>query len=175
MPKTRSKVDKPAPNKKKASAKGKAKVDETLRHEEKEPEVAEEAAKEKSPEVVVKEEQDPQDDLKIPESSGGLAENTDYIALTSALALLTRQQETSKRDLVRLSQMRQQAVDEPEQFLEKVKSGEVSFPKGLFVTMVPKIDWTQYDFENRELDAAVVRQRKESEKGVVEAVPLFNQ
>lgn len=108
-------------------------------------------------------------------ASPNLAENSDYIALTSALSMLTRQQETSKRDLVKLSQMRQQAVEQPEQFLDKVKDGQVAFPKALYVTMVPSIDWNQYDFENRELDAAFERQKKASKQGVVEEVPLFNQ
>lgn len=184
MVKPRSKVEKPS-SKKKTSGKDKSKSEVVMKVEQHEGDETEEQVEEKekyeevekSPQVNVKEEDTPQEALNSPEvsQSSELAENTDYIALTSALSMLTRQQETSKRDLVKLSQMRQQAVEQPEQFLEKVKSGQVSFPKALYVTMVPSIDWNQYDFDNRELDAVIGRQRKESEKGVVEEVPLFNQ
>lgn len=148
---------------------------EHLENEEEDTEKPEAAGE--TPQALVKEEYTLDDDFESLEKSpsSDLAQNTDYIALTSALSMLTRQQETSKRDLVKLSQMRQEAVEQPEQFLDKVKDGQVAFPKALYVTMVPSIDWNQYDFENRELDAAFERQKKVSKQGVVEEVPLFNQ
>lgn len=177
MVKPRSKVEKPV-NKKKAAKKEKNKPEE-LKVEENEAQPKEKALEEvaKTPETEIKEEQKPAEESKPANkiATSTLSENADYIALTSALSMLTRQQETSKRDLVKLSQMRQQAVEQPEQFLDKVKSAQVTFPQALYVTMVPSVDWKQYGFENRELDAAIERQKKAAEKGVVQEVPLFNQ
>lgn len=112
----------------------------------------------------------------VSSESTSLNENPDYIALTSALSMLTKQQRTSKKDLVTLSQLRQQAVESPEEFLQQLKSAKMTFPKSLHVAMVPQIDWDQYDFDNSALDAAIQRQMaKESQTGVLGEVPLFNQ
>lgn len=178
MVKPRSKVEKPCGKKKTEKSRPEEMLKTKEEHVESVDNVKNDTDKPQTSPALVKEEDTVCDDFdeSLEKSvSPNLAENSDYIALTSALSMLTRQQETSKRDLVKLSQMRQQAVEQPEQFLDKVKDGQVAFPKALYVTMVPSIDWNQYDFENRELDAAFERQKKASKQGVVEEVPLFNQ
>ncbi|KAG5361530.1 hypothetical protein CJU90_2913 [Yarrowia sp. C11] len=182
MAKSRSRVEKPSGQRKTGTKEKPAKSvtieaePEGLGEKEKEEtEVKEDTEEDTKEEEKKEEKEETEDQPNDKTSTPPLSENPDYIALTSALSMLTKQQETSRRDLVKLSQMRQQAVEQPEEFLEKVKSGHVAFPKGLYVTMVPSIDWNQYDFENRELDAAITRQKKESEKGVAEELPLFNQ
>jgi len=66
--------------------------------------------------------------VTLPTSTVDMATNTDAIALRAAISLLTMQRERCKRDIIRLQQMKTEAMKNPDEFAKKIKSTLQSRP-----------------------------------------------
>ncbi|KAK9241188.1 hypothetical protein V1525DRAFT_392382 [Lipomyces kononenkoae] len=104
----------------------------------------------------------PPDDQGMPSVDIDLDTNTDYIALSSTLELLTSQRETASEDIARLQRLKLDAMDDPDGFIAKLKKdGKVDgAPKMQSIVRAPVVRWSKYGISNPVLE-------KEIEKGVV--------
>lgn len=82
-----------------------------------------------------------------------LDNNPDYIALNSALSLLEGQKKSAQEDIIKLSQLKQQALEEPETIYEQLaRDGSImGVPKPQSVVKVPVIPFEKYGIENPRL------------------------
>ncbi|KAK9367721.1 hypothetical protein V1509DRAFT_626029 [Lipomyces kononenkoae] len=104
----------------------------------------------------------PPDDQGVPSVAIDLDTNTDYIALSSTLELLTSQREAASEDITKLQQLKLDAIDDPDGFIAKLKKdGKVDgAPKMQSIVRAPVVRWSKYGISNPVLE-------KEIEKGVV--------
>ncbi|KAK9454101.1 hypothetical protein V1511DRAFT_449087, partial [Dipodascopsis uninucleata] len=102
--------------------------------------------------------------------------NTDYIALSSTLELLTSQREIASEDIAKLQKLKSSALEDPDTFISRLKrDGKVEgAPKMQSIVRAPIVRWNKYGISNQNLE-------KEIEKGVVNrdtrfgAVRIFGQ
>lgn len=82
-----------------------------------------------------------------------LENNPDYIALNSALSLLKGQKKSAQEDIIKLRQLKQQALENPETIYEQLaKDGSIGgVPKPQSVVKVPVIPFEKYGIENARL------------------------
>ncbi|KAJ8100407.1 hypothetical protein POJ06DRAFT_103859 [Lipomyces tetrasporus] len=104
----------------------------------------------------------PPEDQGVPNVPIDLDSNTDYIALSSTLELLTSQRETASEDIAKLQRLKLDALDDPDGFIAKLKTeGKVDgAPKMQSIVRAPVVRWSKYGISNPVLE-------KEIEKGVV--------
>ncbi|KAK9320625.1 hypothetical protein V1517DRAFT_328724 [Lipomyces orientalis] len=104
----------------------------------------------------------PPEDQGVPNVPIDLDSNTDYIALSSTLELLTSQREKASEDIAKLQRLKIDALDDPDGFIAKLKrDGKVDgAPKMQSIVRAPVVRWSKYGISNPVLE-------KEIEKGVV--------
>jgi hypothetical protein len=75
-----------------------------------------------------------------------LQQNPDYIALSSSLNLLRSQHAKASRDIVKLRELKAEALADPERFKEELKqTGQVQgAPKRQNIARAPDINWSKY-------------------------------
>lgn len=75
-----------------------------------------------------------------------LEQNPDYIALSASLNLLQTQHAKASRDIVKLRELKSEALVDPEKFKDElVKTGNIKeAPKPQKIAKVPEIDWSKY-------------------------------
>lgn len=75
-----------------------------------------------------------------------LQQNPDYIALSSSLNLLRSQHAKASRDIVKLRELKAEALADPEGFKEGLKqTGQVrGAPKRQNIAHAPDINWSKY-------------------------------
>ncbi|KAK9375342.1 uncharacterized protein V1513DRAFT_442630 [Lipomyces chichibuensis] len=104
----------------------------------------------------------PPEDQGVPTVAIDLDTNTDYIALSSTLELLTSQRETASEDIAKLQRLKLGAIDDPDAFIAKLKKEGIvdGAPKMQSIVRAPVVRWSKYGISNPVLE-------KEIEKGVV--------
>ncbi|KAK9432317.1 hypothetical protein V1505DRAFT_366133 [Lipomyces doorenjongii] len=104
----------------------------------------------------------PPEDQGVPTVAIDLDTNTDYIALSSTLELLTSQRETASEDIAKLQRLKLDAIDDPDGFIAKLKKEGIvdGAPKMQSIVRAPVVRWSKYGISNPVLE-------KEIEKGVV--------
>ncbi|GAB0086672.1 ZZ-type zinc finger-containing protein 3 [Sergentomyia squamirostris] len=75
-----------------------------------------------------------------------LKNNSDYQTLLKTIAILQAQRAQSLKDIDKLANMKNEALENPSEFIEKLTRGEdLGFPQRVNIAVVPKIDFSKYD------------------------------
>ncbi|XP_059609564.1 ZZ-type zinc finger-containing protein 3 [Phlebotomus argentipes] len=93
-----------------------------------------------------------------------LKRNPDYHSLVKTIAILQAQQAQVVKDIDKLANMQVEALENPEEFVEKLRRGEdLGFPQRIKVATVPEIDMSKY-----QVQPPAVSSQEERENSVVE-------
>lgn len=104
-------------------------------------------------------------------SNSDLETNPDYIALTSTLSLLLTQRSNACQDLIQLQNLKREALENPEEFLDRLRrTGGTqtipNIPKMQRIVRAPVVSWKSYGIENVHLDHRLAR-------GLVDRQPVL--
>lgn len=111
-----------------------------------------------------------------PPQQQSIETNPDYIALTSALALLQNQRNIACKDLVELQRLKSEALSDPQAFLQNLQQTSTAdgsgsngsrIPKMQRVVKAPLISWKNYGIQGQD----PLRQQA---KGIMENHPSFS-
>lgn len=92
-------------------------------------------------------EMETEDDFAFETDHLALRGNKDYYTLLKYIVKLEAQKVKTLKDIEDLADTRTKALDDPLTFVEKLKSGNMSFPPRQVIAELPEIDWTSYGID----------------------------
>ncbi|KAK9891440.1 hypothetical protein WA026_014674 [Henosepilachna vigintioctopunctata] len=90
--------------------------------------------------------------------------NKDYSELLKTLFILTAQRERAFKDYEKIQEMKKNALEDPQTFLEKLKNNELEFPPLQTIPEIPIINWYGYNMKVSEEELKEIYSDKTTHK-----------